>query len=88
MEEDTPYRRSLFFTIRLWPENMGWGQIDWRGKVQYIPGGDTLYFRDWLALLAFLEKVMSKDEDNFDHGTDHKGYSSSRDASGRNNADS
>jgi hypothetical protein len=44
--------------IRLWAEPLGDGEFEWRGKAQHIPSGETCYFRDWPALLAFLHTVL------------------------------
>jgi hypothetical protein len=46
--------RSYLFTVRVWPEEVGEGRVEWRGKVQYVSNGETLLFRDWDSLVAFL----------------------------------
>lgn len=40
--------------IRLWPEGLGEGQIEWRGHVQHVNSGEVRYFREWSALQDFL----------------------------------
>jgi hypothetical protein len=45
---------SLLFTVRLWREERGDGQTEWRGKVQYITTGEAYYFRAWPDLIAHL----------------------------------
>jgi hypothetical protein len=58
-EADWPEAHSShLFTLRLWPENMGSGQTDWRGKVQHVNSGEARYFRDWPALEAFVEGLI------------------------------
>jgi hypothetical protein len=57
---DRPEQRSQLFMLRLWPEELGSGQIDWRGRVQHVNSGETRYFRDWPTLLAFLEGLLPK----------------------------
>lgn len=47
-------RRSTLFTVRVWQEDLGEGQSEWRGKVQHVLNGDTRYFRDWQTLIAFI----------------------------------
>jgi hypothetical protein len=49
---------SHLFTLRLWPEDLGNGQIDWRGKVQHMNSGEAHYFRDWATLEAFVEGLL------------------------------
>lgn len=51
-------QRSHLFMLRLWFEDLGDGQTDWRGKVQYVNSGEVCYFRDWQTLEAFMEKLM------------------------------
>ena len=50
--------RSHLFTIRVWPEEVGEGKcgarVEWRGRIQYAANSETLYFRDWDSMLAFL----------------------------------
>jgi hypothetical protein len=54
---------SHLFTLRLWPEDLGGGQTDWRGKVQHVNSGEVRFFRDWRALEAFLEEMLRGDGD-------------------------
>ncbi len=51
--------RSELFTVRLWREQLG-DRWEWRGKVQHVMSGETRYFRDWQALLAFLQEVRAE----------------------------
>lgn len=59
MEPEPLRPRSHLFTVRLWLEPLGDGQSEWRGKVQHVPCGEAQYFRDWPALQAFLERMLS-----------------------------
>lgn len=52
MEFEPLCSHSHLFAVRLWLEPLGDGQTEWCGKVQY--------FRDWPALLAFLEKRLPR----------------------------
>ncbi|HNS50149.1 MAG TPA: hypothetical protein PKO09_03120 [Anaerolineae bacterium] len=56
----TPYgeRQPHVFTLRLWPEDLGDGRVDWRGKIQHLNSGEVRYFRDWPALEAFLDELL------------------------------
>ena len=57
-EAGRPAHSSHLFMLRLWPEDLGDGQIDWRGSVQHVNSGETRYFRDWPALEAFVEGLL------------------------------
>jgi hypothetical protein len=54
-------RHSQLFTVRLWVEEGESHGSEWRGKVQRIPGGEMLYFRDWEAMKAFLLASLEDD---------------------------
>jgi hypothetical protein len=49
---------SHLFTLRLWQEPLGDGRFEWRGKVQYVLSGRAHYFRDWPALVCYLEEKL------------------------------
>jgi hypothetical protein len=42
------------FTVRVWQEDRGDGQSEWRGRVQHLLSGEARYFRDWQTLVAFI----------------------------------
>lgn len=52
--------RSHLFTVRVWKEEVRNGQIEWRGKVQLVTGGDVRYFRDWATLVPLLITMLSE----------------------------
>jgi hypothetical protein len=52
---EQPTHSSHPFMLRLWLEDLGSGQTDWRGKVQHVNSGEARYFRDWLTLEAFVD---------------------------------
>lgn len=62
LEQQQP--RSHLFTVRLWLEELGNDQTEWRGKVQHVTSGEVRYFRDWPALIAFLQMLLSTLEAN------------------------
>ncbi len=57
--EDSP-RRSLLFTVRVWPEYRSGGRTEWRGQVEQVMDHETRFFRDWSTLVDFLELKLSK----------------------------
>jgi hypothetical protein len=54
--------QSELFTVRMWPEDLGEGRVEWRGKVQHAISGETRYFREWSALLEFFDEVLTTEE--------------------------
>jgi hypothetical protein len=53
-------KQSRLFTVRVWVEELDGGHAEWRGKVQLVPSGETLYFRDWEAMEAFLMSSLEE----------------------------
>ncbi|GIK40872.1 MAG: hypothetical protein BroJett011_47050 [Chloroflexota bacterium] len=62
MDHKQHHPRSHLFTVRLWAENIGHGQTEWRGRVQHVPSGEAYYFRDWPTLVAHLLKMLPQAE--------------------------
>ena len=62
MTQDQTQQRTHLFTLRMWPEALGNGQIEWRGKVQHVLSGQAHYFRDWDALIAYLQDMLPPDD--------------------------
>jgi hypothetical protein len=61
MDQDQLHRSHLF-TVRLWAEDIGHGQTEWRGRVQQVTSGEAYYFRDWPTLIAHLLKLLPPSE--------------------------
>jgi hypothetical protein len=57
-------RNSYLFTLRLWSEEPGGGQREWRGRVQHVLSGEVRYFRGWSGLTAFLQEMLKNLEDS------------------------
>jgi hypothetical protein len=51
---------SHLFTLRLWREHLGESAREWRGRVEHAPSREARYFREWSALIAFLQEVLSQ----------------------------
>ncbi len=62
MDKAHPPSRTHLFTVRVWLEDLGEGQTEWRGEVQYVVSGEIRYFRDWPALVALLQAMLPKKE--------------------------
>jgi hypothetical protein len=46
------------FLLRVWCEDLGEGQLEWRGRIQHLGRGDVRYFRDWPPLLVCLQEMV------------------------------
>lgn len=51
---------SYLFTVRLWWEDLGQGQTEWRGVVKLVTSGEEHFFRDWEALGRLLEGMVNE----------------------------
>lgn len=49
---------SHLLLIRVWPEEVGEGMVEWRGRLQSLHSGDALYFRDGPTLYAALLRIL------------------------------
>jgi hypothetical protein len=50
--------KTHLFTLRLWYEAWGDGRGEVRFQVKHVLSGETRYFRDGAALLAYLETLV------------------------------
>jgi hypothetical protein len=69
-----PLGKSYLFTLRVWPEGVrspegeAKGEVEWRGRVQHVENGETLYFRvpagdpGWQELTRFLLQTLGIEE--------------------------
>jgi hypothetical protein len=60
MEKPNAYPRAHLFTVRVWEEEIGENQTEWRGKVQLLTNGEVRYFREWVALVPLLVTLLSE----------------------------
>jgi hypothetical protein len=58
MDNVQPPARTHLFTVRVWLEELGAGQMEWRGEVQYVVSGEVRYFRDWPTLIALVQAML------------------------------
>ena len=61
MADEPRPSRSHLFTVRVWREDMGDDQWEWRGKVQQVGSGEAFYFREWQGLIARLKAWLQSD---------------------------
>lgn len=55
--DDSPHA-SRVFVLRVWLEELGNGQSEWRGQLQQVSGGEVHYFRDWQRMLSYLSEMF------------------------------
>ena len=56
--------RSYLFTVRVWQEEIGHEQDEWRGKVQLLTNGEVRYFHDWQVLASLLLAMLAESQPN------------------------
>jgi chemotaxis methyl-accepting protein methylase len=66
MTQGQTHSRSHLFALRIWQEDLGDGQAEWRGQVRHVTSGETRYFRKWSALVALLQEVLPSLDDEQD----------------------
>ncbi len=62
-EQGRQHPQSHLFTLRLWEETLGEGEAEWRGRVQEVVTGETVFFRDWPGLVATLRRLVARQAD-------------------------
>jgi hypothetical protein len=62
MDKPDQHPRSHLFTVRVWQEEVGHDQTEWRGKVHLITTGNVRYFRGGEALAPLLLIMLSEVE--------------------------
>lgn len=60
MDKAVKRSRSHLFTVRIWEEELGAEQCEWRGKVQLFTSGEVRYFREFSALAPLLLSMLSE----------------------------
>ncbi|MBM3130508.1 MAG: hypothetical protein FJ009_18005 [Chloroflexi bacterium] len=55
-----PRHESHLFTIRVWLEEREDGKKEWRGQIRNVTTGNARYFRDWCALIAYLQQATAQ----------------------------
>jgi hypothetical protein len=60
MDNAPPPARTHLFTVRVWLEELGAGQTEWRGEVRDVVSGEVRYFRDWPTLVALVQAMLPK----------------------------
>jgi len=73
MDRPNLHARSHLFTVRVWEEEVGVDQREWRGKVQLLSSGEVRYFREWAALAPLLLAMLSESEPDSDINLHSKG---------------
>lgn len=52
---------SQLLVFRAWQEEIGAGQMEWRGYVHHVLSGEARYIRSWVELVEFLDFIIKKE---------------------------
>lgn len=52
------------FVLKVWRAEAGDGETEWRGSVQAIASREKRYFREWAALLEFVQTQLQPAREN------------------------
>lgn len=66
MEKPEVRAHSHLFTVRVWEEEIGADQTEWRGRVQLLTTGETRYFREWAGLVPLLRALLAEVDHDLD----------------------
>jgi hypothetical protein len=58
MDRSSQEYRWHLFTVRIWREEVGDGQAEWRGQVQHVQSKEVRYFREWATLVAAILNIL------------------------------
>jgi uncharacterized protein YbjT (DUF2867 family) len=53
------HRPTRLFSLRIWAEPLGQNQVEWRGRLQALPGGEARFFQGLPGLLGRLEEMLA-----------------------------
>ncbi len=59
MEQAQAHPRAHLFTLRIWLEELGEGNTEWRGRVQNVADGEIAFFRGWPGLVSTLQRMVT-----------------------------
>jgi hypothetical protein len=62
MEKPDERPRSYLFTVKLWQEEIGAEQSEWRGKAQLLSSREARYFRGLGQLASLLLSLLPAPE--------------------------
>src|SRR5258706_2550091 len=60
MDISNVHPRSHLFTVRVWEEETGAAQTEWRGKVPLLTSGEVRHFCGWAALVPLLPTMLTE----------------------------
>ncbi len=67
MQKSTGRTASYMFIVRLWREELGGGMCEWRGEIKDVVNAQQRYFREWPALVDFIQSACYEvEQDGFD----------------------
>ena len=58
MHPSSEPRQSQLFVVKIWLAETANGEWEWRGQIQSMASRERQYFREWEALLHFLQMQL------------------------------
>ena len=55
---------SHLFIVRMWREDLGDGQSEWRAYLRHVPTGEDRYVRTWQDLESFMGQYNDRSDPN------------------------
>lgn len=62
MGNPEPARITHSFLVRIWCEDLGRGEREWRGRIQHLRSGEVRHVHGLPALFAALAELLPPDE--------------------------
>jgi hypothetical protein len=62
MDTSQEARRSHLFVLRVWRVVLDDGTKEWRGAIEYLASREKKYFREWSAVLDFMQQRCDQTE--------------------------
>ena len=51
---------NQLFSVHVWAEEIDGGRVEWRGRVNTLPGGTVAYFRTWNDLIQHMQQQLGE----------------------------
>lgn len=51
---------NQLFNVHVWAEEIGDGQVEWRGRINSLPDGSIAYFRTWDDLVKHMQQQLGE----------------------------
>jgi hypothetical protein len=55
------YKRSAYFVLNVWEEELSGGRVEWKGEILDVDSGQTRRFEDWPDLVDLIAGALGTD---------------------------